>query len=130
MSLLEVSVALFLVGIILMLMTQSGVRMFERWQVASTERDIRNQVNALPTRAFIERQVQPFATAVDRSVALPEGWRISASPGLTYLPSGVCSGGQVSITSPNGREWIYLVEPPSCHLQSQGEDPARSNLLR
>ena len=118
MSLLEVVVTLFLVGILLMLMTQSGVRMFERWQSASTERDIRNQLNALPMQAFVARESQTFETAVQRYVELPVGWRVQAVEGLKYLPSGVCNGGQVSITSPRGQSWDYMVEPPRCDLRT------------
>lgn len=117
MSLLEVAVTLFLVSVLLMLITQSGVRMLERWQSAATERDIRNQLNALPVQAFVAREIQSFEIAVERHIDLPEGWRVQAPVGLSYLPSGVCNGGQISIISPQGKSWDYLVEPPRCDLR-------------
>ena len=113
-SLLEMTVALFLGAMLLTLVAESGVTMLDRWQLSLAERNIRNQVSALPLKAHASRRAFTLDDAIGADVILPEGWTISAEDEIFYADTGICSGGVVEIRSPNDRVWSYTMEPPFC----------------
>ena len=113
-SLLEMTVALFLGAMLLTLVAESGVTMLDRWQLSLAERNIRNQVSALPLKAHASRRAFTFDEAIGSDIILPEGWTISAEDEIFYADTGICSGGVVEIRSPNDRVWRYSMEAPFC----------------
>ena len=115
-SLLEMTIALFLMGLLLTLVAQSGVSMFERWNLTLTERRIRNQISVLSVQAFASRQAFTLDEAISGPIQVPNGWLVLSLEPVKYAESGVCSGGEIEIHSPKGRTWRYSLEPPYCRV--------------
>ncbi|WOR15364.1 prepilin-type N-terminal cleavage/methylation domain-containing protein [Hyphomonas sp. FCG-A18] len=116
-SLLEVTVALFLLGLMLTLVAQSGVRMVERWQMSSTERDIRNQINSLPLQAYASRQNLIIGADNQELLDLETDWQVSVGEPILFSQTGMCSSGELVIGAPRGRTWTYTISPPDCRLE-------------
>lgn len=116
-SLLEMTVALFLMGLLLTLVAQSGVSMFERWNLKLTERGIRNQISALPLQAHASRQSFSLDDALSGPVTVPTGWSVNTESPILYSDTGICSGGTLLIKAPNDREWVYRLSPPDCRVK-------------
>lgn len=117
-SLLEMTVALFLGALLLTLVAESGVSMLDRWQLSIAERNLRNQISALPLKAHASRRAFTLDQAIGSDVILPEGWAILADDEIFYADSGICSGGAVEIRSPQDRVWRYRLEAPFCRARS------------
>jgi len=113
-SLLEMTVALFLGALLLTLVAESGVSMLDRWQLSIAERNLRNQISALPLKAHASRRSFTLDEALGSDVTLPAGWTIVADDEIFYADSGICSGGVIEIRSPQDRVWRYTLEAPFC----------------
>ncbi len=113
-SLFEVTIALFLAALLLTLVAQSGVRMFDRWNTSITERDIRNQISALPAHAHAYRQTFTLTDALTEKISVPNDWQVTPIDQIIFAESGICSGGDIEIHSPKGRTWSYKLTAPHC----------------
>ena len=113
-SLMEIMVALFLVGLILTLAAQSSVGIYQRWQQSIQLRQIKSELTNIRNRAFVERRdillEDEFATAVE----LPEGWSVRVVTDPLFNRFGQCLPGEVWGVAPSGREYPLIIEPPKC----------------
>ena len=113
-SLMEIMVALFLVGLILSLAAQSSMGIYERWQQSIEMRQIKSELTNIRNRAFVERRdillEQEFAATVE----LPDGWSVRVITDPLYNRFGQCRPGEVWGVAPTGREYPLIIEPPKC----------------
>lgn len=116
-SILEMTVALFLGALLLTLVAESGVSMLDRWQLSIAERNVRNQISALPLKAHASRRSFTLDEAVGSDITLPPGWTLIADDEIFYADSGICSGGAIEIRSPQDRVWRYTLEAPFCRAR-------------
>ena len=115
-SLLEVIVALALVSVLLTLTVQSGAQMLDRWNFRLTERQIMNDVNALPYWAFNTQTSFRLSQAEALKRTMPDGWSIREVTPIWYSRTGICSGGEFEIEAPNGYVGKHSVAGPECRV--------------
>lgn len=113
-SLMEIMVALFLVGLLLTLAAQSSVGIYQRWQQSIEMRQIKSELTNLRNRAFIERRNIDLEQELVASVELPDGWSLRIERDPLFNQFGQCRPGEVWGIAPNGREYPMIVEPPGC----------------
>lgn len=113
-SLMEVMVALFLVGLILTLAAQSSVGIYQRWQQSIEMRQIKSELTNIRNRAFVEQRDIVLEQELAATVELPEGWSVRIMTDPLYNRFGQCRVGEVWGIAPSGREYPLIIEPPKC----------------
>lgn len=125
-SLLELMVVLAIMGIMLSLV---GVRLNENIESSRFMRTSEAAMaDVLMVRAEAIMSAQPRSliphsaqseTLKDRRAEtlrrfdVPRGWRVEGEI-IEISPSGVCSGGILAVTNPQGRRMVYRLRAPRC----------------
>lgn len=122
-TLLEVIVALGLLGLTLTLVAANGVQMLERWRENLAFREIQRQVRQLRFDAFYERRTIAWNLEDAAPLPLPTGWNAKSLGELRFLPSGVCVGGNFQIVAPSGRTQVFRLVPPNCDVVDSASRP-------
>lgn len=65
--------------------------------------------------AISEAQSSAVSAYLSREVSLEEGWGISGDD-VIFLKTGVCLGGDVTLSAPSGRKRILKFQAPDCRL--------------
>ena len=130
-SLLEMTVALAIMGLLGALALPSLQKIAERTGFSLDRQDLEQQLDALPQIAATQGRnlVLTSSTTPERSYAapagaggdpfpvkLPAGWSISVDAPIRYRYDGTCSGGRLHVTTPEV-EIDYLMNPPLCELR-------------
>ncbi len=113
-SLMEVMVALFLIGLVLTLAAQSSVSTFERWQESIDAKNIRNQISRIPVKAHASMRELNLSEQIENSVIIPDRWVVQAIKDTDYSRAGYCGEGSFYIRTPKGRTRSYEIYPPTC----------------
>ncbi|MBV8429171.1 MAG: type II secretion system protein [Hyphomicrobiales bacterium] len=120
-TLVELLVALAIMGILTMLAMPSLARFGDRIAFALGRRDIVRQIDQLPQIALSQGRdiVLVSSEHADGTypVTVPKGWRINVDESVHYRFDGVCGGGKVSIIRGSFEE-IYRLVPPLCALKA------------
>ena len=53
----------------------------------------------------------------DPVLAVPNGWRVSVQPAIQFGFNGICSGGQVTLISPDGVREALQLRAPDCQIE-------------
>ena len=114
-SLMEILVALSLVGLILTLSARSSMGMYERWQQSIELRTIKGEFIAIRNRTFVEKRDAVLSEELERSTKFPEGWTIKIEEDPLFNRFGQCRSGSVLAVSPSGREFSLNFAPPRCN---------------
>jgi len=130
-SLLEMTVALAIMGLLGALAMPALSRIAERTGFSLDRQDLEQQLNALPQIAATQGRnlvltssttpdgsyAAPAAAAGDPfPVKLPAGWSIAVDAPIRYRYDGTCGGGRLHVTTPEA-EFDYLMNPPLCELR-------------
>lgn len=70
-------------------------------QVLALRRDLYDQQRGLE---IAENQL-PRGEAIPGLPEVPAGWEVESQTSLSFLPNGVCSGGELVFESPSQRRW-------------------------
>lgn len=122
-SLIELVIALAVVGLILTVTLPSLSGWLERFGFSNEEQRVRDSLAGLAERArragrtVFLRSTDKSATAADSAtIELPRGWNLTVEPPIVFRYDGVCSGGTARATFPGG-ELTYRLDPPFCRPQ-------------
>lgn len=124
-TLLELLIVLVLLGLV----TGLVAPLVSKSLTAARERAVSAELSALleglPVRAFgAGTELTVDSQALTRLVGeLPSGWRIKVDPALSYSPSGVASGGEVSLIAPGRPSLRWRVLSVSGEVQAFGVPP-------
>jgi len=120
-TLLELLVVLALMGLVAAVATPRLTQLWASVERANERAEVLAQVRALGHRAM--RQGRGFVLGSQAAqegdagagppLALPEGWRVRSEPGVRYLASGVCLGGEVTLHHGDWQRTLVL-EAPRC----------------
>lgn len=113
-SLMEILVALGLLGLTLTLVAGNGVQMLNRWTEQSEFRSVRRQIAQLRYEAYFQRRPIEWLPESVAPVALEPGWSARVAAPVYFLPTGVCLGGDVQIYAPTGRQETVRLTAPDC----------------
>ncbi|MEI9988028.1 MAG: type II secretion system protein [Aliidongia sp.] len=128
-SLIELTIALAIMGLLGALAMPIVSKIAERTGFSLDLQDLERQLDQLPQVAASQGRglvLTSSPTAGDPvplgagsdpyPVKLPAGWQITVETPILYRYDGTCSGGQLHLTTPSS-EANYLMRPPLCELR-------------
>jgi prepilin-type N-terminal cleavage/methylation domain-containing protein len=133
-TLLELLVVLAVIGLMAGLAAPPFLQMIEQQRRIADTADVERALAALPMTArtigrdLVVRPAGASETAVPPSpvlsplarpqihaiVGLPLGWKAAPTSDIWVRSDGVCFGGSVEVTAPNGARSTYQLDPPFC----------------
>jgi prepilin-type N-terminal cleavage/methylation domain-containing protein len=141
-TLLELLIVLGIMGLMVGLAAPPFVRMIGQQQRLSDLVVVRQALSGLPMRARgLQQDVVLKPKAVDAAAPppaaasladsgarvieledLPTGWRAEPLQDIRIRSDGVCSGGDVKVTDPEGRATVFELPPPLCTPVTKTQD--------
>lgn len=113
-TLMEMLVALGLLGLTLTLVAGNGVQMLGRWTEQSEFRSVRREIAQLRYEAYFRRQPIEWLPDSEPPLSLEPGWTARVAEPIYFLPTGVCLGGTVDVKAPTGRTETVTLVAPDC----------------
>lgn len=133
-TLLELLVVLAVIGLMAGLAAPPFLRMIEQQRRVADAADVQRALAALPMAArAAERDlvvrpagasttalspapmVSPLSSPLVHDISgLPLGWRAAPISDIWVRSDGVCFGGSVEVTAPDGVRALYALDPPLC----------------
>jgi general secretion pathway protein G len=120
-TLIEILVVLVILGFIAGLALPGLQRMMQSAQLASERSFILGELGNLGYRAYITGR--PITLGEPRQEGgappfdLPEGWRLVFPKPISYRFNGLCSGGSVTLISPDDRQETLDLVAPRCRIE-------------
>lgn len=129
-TLLEMMVALAIMGLLGALALPSLQKVMERTGFSLDLQDVERQLDQLPQvaasqgKALVlnsspnEESFVPAGAAPPEPypIKLPAGWEITVDAPIHYRYDGTCSGGTLHLTTPASQS-DYVMKPPLCELR-------------
>ncbi len=66
------------------------------------------------TNSVSQTEMEALGLQTLRRFDVPEDWTVEGDV-IEISPSGVCSGGYISMINPQGRKAVFKLLPPKCH---------------
>lgn len=112
--------ALAIMGLVVAVAAPSLVRSLEAAAFASKADLIARDIEAMRTRALLERRRFVFPGEGETAYAElteppPAGWTVEGGP-VVFLDTGVCLGGALAVTDGKGRRREIELAAPDCRL--------------
>jgi prepilin-type N-terminal cleavage/methylation domain-containing protein len=122
-TLIELVVALAVVGLILTVTLPRMSGWLDRFGFASKEQRVHDSLAGLAETArragrtmYLRSSDQSAKSSDSPAIELPSGWTLTVEPPIVFRYDGVCAGGTARVTFPDG-ELTYRLDPPFCHPQ-------------
>jgi prepilin-type N-terminal cleavage/methylation domain-containing protein len=130
-SLLELIIALTIMGLLGALAMPSLIRITDRTRFSLDRQDLERQLDQLPQIAVSQGRnlvltstptndgtvLPPTGAEQDPyPVKVPDGWRITVDAPIRYRYDGTCSGGKIRVALADS-EAKYVMNPPLCELR-------------
>lgn len=128
-TLIEILVVLVIVGMLAGIALPRLTALYSSVERAGQRSAIQGQIEGLGYRAYIGGQALLLdssngtdgkTTPQNYPLQLPPGWRIELSKPLRYSSQGICGGGQLLISAPDGGGETFRLTPPLCRLEAMG----------
>lgn len=129
-TLLEILVVLAIAGLLAAVVLPQFASLAASVEIANQRKDLQIAVENLGYQAYVTGKPIVLegtypAKAGDAAAApplqVPSGWRIEVRQPLRYSVNGVCSGGILSLTNPDGVRESFTLEAPKCRLEPAGK---------
>lgn len=124
-TLIEILVVLVIVGLLAGIALPRLTALYASVENAGQRSAIQDQIEGLGYRAYISGQAILLdssgtrgAGAKDYPLQLPPGWRIDLPKPLHYSSQGICGGGKLVISAPDGGREVFRLAPPLCRLDA------------
>lgn len=119
-TLLEMLVVLVLISVIAGLTLPRLSRLYDSTLYSFDRAQVMGRIEGLGLQALQQGSGISLGGGADSDgklpllpVALPEGWHMSANPGIRFLANGVCLGGEVEVWTDHRKE-RWRLSPPLC----------------
>lgn len=122
-TLIEILVVLVILGFVAGLALPGLQKMMQSARLASERTFILGELGNLGYRAYITGR--PIILGESRQEGgappfdLPEGWRLILLKPISYRFNGLCSGGSVTLVSPDDRQETLSLSAPRCQIESR-----------
>lgn len=132
-TILELLIVLAIVGLMAALAAPPFIRLIEQQRRIAGNTETLRALTALPMAARMARHdmvIRPKEASstpptspnmtltappqLSKISGLPEGWSADPKGDIWIRSDGVCYGGSVDVTDPEGRTTTYLMSPPLC----------------
>jgi general secretion pathway protein G len=144
-TLLELLVVLAVIGLMAGLAAPPFLRMIEQQRRIADTADVQRALAALPMAAraagrdLVVRPAGASTTALPESPllsplakpmvheisGLPLGWKAAPVGDIWIRSDGVCFGGSVQVTAPDGARSVFVLDPPFCAPRPVSEGARR-----
>jgi prepilin-type N-terminal cleavage/methylation domain-containing protein len=114
-TLIELSVALLLAGLLLAVAIPGLSRLLARVRFDAELRQLENGIAALPRLAWALGEEGTLAHLAERHLEIPDGWVLVGADAVYIRSSGLCAGGSVRVLTPGGERELLLT-PPFCRV--------------
>ena len=122
-TLVEILVVLAVIGLVAGVALPGLYRMARSIEVSGQRETLLTEINGLGYRAYVTGEsFELGASRNDRQGAsvypfvLPHGWQLEIPQPIRYSFNGTCSGGRVTVVSPDQRREELKLEPPLCKV--------------
>jgi prepilin-type N-terminal cleavage/methylation domain-containing protein len=115
-TLIELSVALAIAGLLLALVIPGLSRLYTRVQFNAKLGELESGIAALPRLAYALGEEGTLAALAGRHLEVPAGWTLAGAEDVYIRSSGLCAGGTVRVITPGGEREIVLA-PPFCSAE-------------
>jgi general secretion pathway protein G len=127
-TLVEILVVLVIAGLVATLAMPEFRRLVASVEHSGQRKAILTQLDGLGYRAFSTGRPLVLASLPDANAAspsaapleVPAGWRLQVERPIRYAFNGQCSGGRITLVSPDERSEAFHLKPPLCRLDPEG----------
>lgn len=129
-TLIEILVVLVIVGLLAGIALPRLAAIYTSVENSSRRSAIHDQIEGLGYLAYasgksivLESSSESGGQTKDYPLQLSAGWRIELPKPVKYSSQGICSGGRLVISDPDGGKAAFRLAPPLCRLDAaDGED--------
>ena len=123
-TLVEILVVLVIIGLLAGIALPRLAGLSERFEIAAQRKTLLLDIGNLSYVAYTTGQslvldsLPPAGkgTGPEPPLTLPNGWRIEAAAPIHFSFNGICSGGKISLISPDELREEFQLTPPLCKL--------------
>lgn len=126
-TLVEILVVLVIVSLLAGIALPRLTTLYTSVESAGQRGAIHEQIEGLGYRAYVSGQAIVLDSSEgknskvppkDYPLQLPPGWRIDLPKPVRYSAQGVCGGGELLISAPDGGKEAFRLIAPLCRLES------------
>jgi len=117
-TLLEILVVLLIVGLLSSLGLPRLQRLADSIQRANQKTSLIGQINSLPYQAYVSAREIVLDSGRSSVINIPANWQIKVAQPVRYSANGICSGGHITVLAPDGREEVFILNAPLCHIET------------
>jgi prepilin-type N-terminal cleavage/methylation domain-containing protein len=123
-TLVEILVVLVIIGLLAGIALPRLAGLSKRFEIAAQRKTLLLDIGNLGYRAYTTGQsltltsLPPMdnSTGPATSLSIPIGWRIEAAAPIHYTFNGICSGGKITLISPDELREEFQLTAPLCKL--------------
>ena len=128
-TLIEILVVLVMVGLLAGVALPRLANVARQYELASNRQALIVDLGNLPYKAYVTGQAFQLSPLVPGTITttppawsssgaapllVPDGWKVTPDRTILYAFDGVCSGGTVTLASPDGTIERVTLAPPAC----------------
>ncbi|MGN8198329.1 type II secretion system protein [Salinisphaera sp. RV14] len=117
MTLLEITVVLFIGALITAVVIPQAMKMIGAWRGHGQRSEIVQQLNELSLKAYVHGH--GFELNNKTAPKVPKGWSLEVLKPIHFANNGMCTSGRVRLVAPDGAAQVYAMGPPDCHLKTK-----------
>lgn len=123
-TLVEILVVLVIIGLLAGIALPRLAGLAVQFELAAQRKTLLLDIGNLSYRAHSSGQslvlnslpAAGSSASPEAALNLPNGWRIEASTPIHYSFNGICSGGKITLISPDELREEFQLSPPLCKL--------------
>jgi len=123
-TLLEILVVLSITGLLAAIALPQLHRTARSFERNGQRSDLKTAIEGLGYQAYISGKPIILDNAAGTAakgatgggIVVPPEWRVRVAQPIHYSANGVCGGGRIFISDPEGQREAYQLRPPKCHL--------------
>jgi prepilin-type N-terminal cleavage/methylation domain-containing protein len=113
-TLLEVLMVLALIALIAGVAAPNLKAFFHRLTNNFDQENFLKTLKTLPQQAYTHQTPLTIKSESDLKSIVPDGWNLTVDKPIHYRLDGFCTGGTITLTSPNDLTYAYTLETPHC----------------
>ena len=122
-TLIEILVVMVVIGLLAGVALPRLYDLARRFEISAQKDNLLLDISSLGYRAYQTGKAmqlnstgaaQTAGSALDAPIVLPPGWRIEMPQPIQYNFNGICSGGRLTLHSPDNHTESLTLEPPLC----------------
>jgi prepilin-type N-terminal cleavage/methylation domain-containing protein len=118
-TLIEILVVMVIIGLIAGVALPRFFAMSQSYERAAQRQNFLIDIGNLGYRAYNSGQTLELASPAQAAsskdlLSIPTGWQFHVAKPILYDFNGICSGGQISLTDPDGALESFQLTPPLC----------------